>query len=89
MANDILYTVPEIAKLIKTNSSYVYTLIRLGLLPALKLGSLKVRRASLLEFLERFEGKDLTDLEHIRDLETGVWKYDKKTNWTFNWTSWW
>ena len=72
MANDILYTVPEIAKLIKTNSSYVYTLIRLGLLPALKLGSLKVRRASLLEFLERFEGKDLTDLEHIRDLETGV-----------------
>ena len=72
MANDILYTVPEIAKLIKTNSSYVYTLIRLGLLPALRLGSLKVRRASLLEFLERFEGKDLTDLEHIRDLETGV-----------------
>lgn len=72
MANDILYTVPEIAKLIKTNPSYVYTLIRLGLLPALKLGSLKVRRASLLEFLERFEGKDLTDLEHIRDLETGV-----------------
>lgn len=72
MANDILYTVPEIAKLIKTNAGYVYTLIRLGLLPALKLGSLKVRRASLLEFLERFEGKDLTDLEHIRDLETGV-----------------
>lgn len=72
MANDILYTVPEIAKLIKTNTTYVYTLIRLGLLPALKLGSLKVRRASLLEFLERFEGKDLTDLEHIRDLETGV-----------------
>ena len=69
---DILYTVPEVSKLIKTNTTYVYTLIRLGLLPALKLGSLKVRRASLLEFLERFEGKDLTDLEHIRDLETGV-----------------
>ncbi len=72
MVNDILYTVPEVSKLIKTNPSYVYTLIRLGLLPALKLGSLKVRRTSLLDFLERFEGKDLTDLEHIRDLETGV-----------------
>ena len=72
MVNDILYTVPEVAKLIKTNKSYVYTLIKLGLLPALKLGSLKVRRTSLLEFLERFEGKDLTDLGNIKDLEVGV-----------------
>ena len=27
MVNDILYTVPEVSKLIKTNPSYVYTLI--------------------------------------------------------------
>lgn len=70
--DDILYTVPEVSKLIKTNKTYVYTLINLGLLPALKLGSLKVRRTSLLEFLERFEGKDLSDLGNIKDLETGV-----------------
>lgn len=68
MGDDILYTVSEVSKLIKTNTSYVYELIKLGLLPALKLGSLKVRRTSLLEFLERFEGKDLTDLEKIVDL---------------------
>ena len=65
---DILYTVSEVAKLIKTNTNYVYELIKKGFLPALKLGSYKVRRAALLEFLEKYEGKDLTDLNNIVDL---------------------
>ena len=34
---DILYTVSETAKLLKTNTNYVYELIKLGFLPALKL----------------------------------------------------
>lgn len=50
---DILYTVSEVAKLIKCNTNYVYDLIRKGFLPALKLGSYKVRQAALLEFLEK------------------------------------
>lgn len=65
---EILYTVAEVAKLIKTNTNYVYELIKKGFLPALKLGSYKVRRATLLEFLEKYEGKDLTDLNNIVDL---------------------
>ena len=65
---DILYTVSEVAKLIKTNTNYVYELIKKGFLPALKLGSYKVRRAALLEFLEKHEGKDLTDLNNVVDL---------------------
>lgn len=65
---DILYTVSEVAKLIKCNTNYVYDLIRKGFLPALKLGSYKVRRAALLEFLEKYEGKDLTDLNNVVDL---------------------
>ena len=69
--DDILYTVQEVSKILKTNPQYVYTLIKLGLLPALKLRSLKVRRKSLLEFLERFEGKDLTEPNEIVDLEIG------------------
>ena len=36
---DVLYTVAEVAKLIKTNTNYVYELIKKGFLPALKLGS--------------------------------------------------
>lgn len=65
---EILYTVVEVAKLIKTNTNYVYDLIRKGFLPALKLGSYKVRRTALLEFLEKYEGKDLTDLNNVVDL---------------------
>lgn len=65
---DVLYTVKEVSQLIKTNVGYVYNLIKKGYLPALNLGSLKVRRASLLEFLEKYDGKDLSDLDNIKDL---------------------
>ena len=66
---DVLYTVKETAELLKTNPNYVYELIKRGLLPALKLGSLKIRRISLLKFLKENEGKDLTDLNNIIDLK--------------------
>lgn len=66
---DVLYTVTEVAKLIKTNPNYVYKLIEKGFLPALKLGSYKIRRTSLIKFLEQYEGKDLTDLDRIQDLK--------------------
>ena len=72
---DILYTVAETAKLLKTNPNYIYDLINKGLLPALKLGSFKVRKSSLLEFLEKYEGQDLTDLNDIKELE-GVKKVE-------------
>lgn len=65
---DVLYTVKEVSQLIKTNVGYVYNLIKKGYLPALNLGSLKVRRASLLEFLEKYDGKDLSDLDNIKGL---------------------
>lgn len=65
---DILYTVKEASKLLKTNPNYVYELIKKGLLPALKLSSYKIRRISLLNFLEKYEGQDLTDLNNIKEL---------------------
>jgi excisionase family DNA binding protein len=68
---DVLYTVAEVAKLIKTNPAYVYELIKADLLPTLKLGSYKIRRTTLLEFLEKYEGKDLTDPNNIVDLKVG------------------
>ena len=68
---DALYTVKEVAKLIKTNPAYVYSLINAGLLPVLRLGSYKVRRASLLEFLQKYEGKDVTDPNNITNLALG------------------
>lgn len=56
----LVFTVKEVSEIIHTNQSYVYTLIKAGLLPALKLGSYKIRRETLLKFLEEYEGYDLT-----------------------------
>ena len=61
----ILYTVKQVSELIHTNQAYVYTLIKAGLLPALKLGSYKVRKAALNYFLLNHEGQDLTDPRNI------------------------
>ena len=66
--NNVLYTVAEVAKLIKTNPAYVYELIKAGLLPTLKLGSYKIRKTALLEFLEIYQGYDLTDPQDIKKL---------------------
>lgn len=66
---DVLYTVKEVAELIKTNPAYVYRLIKAGLLPVLKLGNIKVRKVALMNFLEKYEGKDLTHVDDIKDLD--------------------
>ena len=54
---DVLYTVPEVAKLLRVNKNMVYDLIRCGYLLSMKLGSRKVSRKALLEFVETFDGK--------------------------------
>lgn len=79
MTEDILYTVKEVAKLIKSNTSYVYELIDRGILPALKLGSLKVRRMALEDFLKLYEGHDLSDLGNISKLSCRCLRTDYPT----------
>jgi excisionase family DNA binding protein len=64
----ILYTVPEVAKLLKTNADYVHKLRRTGLLPFIKLGQYKCRKESLEKFLASHEGEDLTNPEDIKKL---------------------
>lgn len=64
----MVYTVKEVSEIIHTNPSYVYSLIKSGLLPALKLGSYKIRKSALLNFLENNEGKDLTNPFNIKPL---------------------
>ena len=64
----VLYTVKEVSQLIHTNQAYVYSLIKAGLLPVLKLGSYKIRKESLIRFLEENEGRDLTDPNKISAL---------------------
>ena len=62
---DMLYTVREVAQILKTNVDYVYKLQKAGLIRFMKLGSLKCRKKALEEFLEKYDGCDISDPFHI------------------------
>ena len=64
----MLYTVAEVAEILRVNPSYVYKLHQTGLLKFMKLGRLKCRKQTLEEFLEQYDGMDLTDPENIKEL---------------------
>lgn len=65
----VLYTVKEVAELLKTNVDYVHKLRRSGILPFLKLGQYKVRKEALQDFLKKYEGKDLTNPFDVKELD--------------------
>lgn len=65
---EMLYTVKEANEILKTNTGYVYNLIKSGQLKSLKLGSVKTRKIELERFLAENEGKDLTDPFNIKNL---------------------
>jgi excisionase family DNA binding protein len=71
---DELLTTAEIAKLLKCNKNYVGDLVKSGLLPYLQIGSRKVRKIAFNEFLKSYEGWDITDPYHPKQL------YDIDTN---------
>lgn len=65
---DVLYTVSEVAELLKTTKDYVYKLQKAGLLKFMKLGRLKVRKKTLDEFLEKYDGMDLSDPFNVKEV---------------------
>lgn len=69
LGENMLFTVSEVATILKTNVDYVHKLRKAKLLPFLKLGSFKVRKEALVEFLARYEGKDLTDPFQVKELD--------------------
>ena len=62
----VVYSVKEISQILHTNAALIYRFIELGLLPAIKLGSLRVRKQALDQFLVDYEGLDLSNPEEIR-----------------------
>lgn len=64
----MLYTVKETSVALGVNVHIVYSLIRKRLLPAIKLGSLKIRKETLQGFISKYEGMDLSDLDNIKEL---------------------
>ena len=63
-----IYTVKETAEILKCNVNRVYELIDLGLLTAMKLGRIKITEQSLNEFLENYDGMDLSDPKDIKKI---------------------
>lgn len=68
---DVLYTVPEVAAILKTNVDYVYKLQKSGLVKFIKIGRLKCRRSTLLEFLAKYDGCDISDPFNVQDVKEG------------------
>ena len=66
---EMIYTVKEVAEILKTNTAYIYKLKEAGLLQFMKLGSLKCRKRTLEEFLAKYDGYDLTNPLEVKKLE--------------------
>lgn len=60
----VLYTVDEVAKLLKVNKNYVYDLISNGYIKSMKLGRRKITKTSLDEFLIKYDGYDFSDIKN-------------------------
>ncbi len=65
-SENLLYTITEVAKLLKINRNFVYTLINTGHIRSIKLGCRKVTRKSLLEFLEKYDGLNFDEIMAVK-----------------------
>ncbi len=63
---NLVYTVSETAQILRVNKNTVYELIHSGILKCIKLGNKKITAKALNEFLETYDGYDLSDLTDIR-----------------------
>ena len=68
---DMLLTVPEVAEILKTNVDYVDKLQRSGVIKFMKIGRLKCRKSTLEQFLEKYDGCDISDPFNIQTLQEG------------------
>ena len=67
----MLYTVPEVAQILKTNVDYVYKLQKAGVLKFMKIGRLKCRKSALEEFLAKYDGFDISDPFNVEQIQEG------------------
>ena len=66
---NMLLTVPEVAEILKTNDEHVYRLQKAGLLRFMKIGRWKCRKTSLEEFLQKYDGYDISDPFNVKVIE--------------------
>ncbi|MEG0297124.1 MAG: helix-turn-helix domain-containing protein [Clostridium sp.] len=65
---EMLFTVKEASKVLKVDQQTVRNLIGKGFIAGLKLGRLKVRKVEIERFLSWAEGKDLSNLDNVIEL---------------------
>lgn len=63
---ELVYTVSEVSKILKVNKNSIYELIGSGILKSIKFNSYKVTAKSLNDFLDKYDGYDLSDLTDIK-----------------------
>lgn len=66
-----VYTVNEVAALMKCNDGYINKLIKLKLLPCLRAGKRLVLHDELMEFFKKYQGYDITDPTAVKKLDFG------------------
>jgi len=54
-----IYTIPEVAELLRTNRNYVYNEIKKGRLTAVRIGTMKVRERDLDKYLDKLVDEQL------------------------------
>lgn len=74
---EMVYTVDEVAEILRCGPNYVRKLIKSGKLKCMKLGHIKIRKSTLEEFLELYEGYDMTNpmkpiLINLSDMESEI-----------------
>lgn len=73
-STDELYSIPEIAKKMKTTKGVIYQLLDAGLLPSIRVGRYRrIRKFRFNEFLAKYEGQDLIN----------VWRHRKRADTRF------
>lgn len=65
---DKLLSVRQASKMFGIPVNTLYDLINAGVIPVLKLRAIKIRQVSMLNFLEEYDGKDLSDPKNIKSV---------------------
>lgn len=68
MASVKLFNVTEVAEILQCNENFVHKLRKSGLLKFMRLGRYKCREETLAEFLEKYDGMDVSDPYNVKEL---------------------
>jgi len=69
----IVHSIPETAKILKTNKNTVYSLVKMGLLKYIDLGDKKISDKEIWRFVDKYENENVDLNQMISD-----WKQDRK-----------